>query len=791
MRIPRLALPLMSLGALLSSAPVAQAAGNTLYTNTVSYCSEARAVIVDEFDIAYHRSNGSATFSFSLASVEPNLNVSINLYLNVYGIEAVNQTFNLCSYFSGVICPLPQVNFTGYGTYPIPTKYTSMIPGIAWSIPNLEGYARIQLIRDGSDEVAACLQATLSNGWSTKQTAVAWATGAFTLVALLVGLWHTAAVNSPSPAQYRWFDILFIFQAAAASGLLHLNYPLAYSAFTQNFHWALGLFESSHVQNSINKMRSKTGGHLTGDAYGQVQYINRKLSPYNVLASLNEVTANEASFRSFLADASVPSTQVIKRAAIESGTTQDAVSDVASGLPVYTNTLLIPEANAYDTVFFFFLAFIAIAIAFHVLLFAVIFIAEKVGRGKRDAFWATRLRRMWWDFCMGNALRLCLIGFFPIFIFAFWQFRLGDSGLSIFFAVFGILLVLAPLAVVFILSAIKHRRSSSTAPGISPLYTSYRWFHSVGVLYRAYRQKFHFFWFLPLVLAMIARAGFIAFGPNNAWAQVIGNVVVEFLVLIALIACRPHKDRKGDWITTVLSIFRLIAFGLLIAFIPSIGVKPIPRAVIGFVIIVAFGLPVVLLFFGLFWNLGYGYLWRKHTYRIEDGLEVERFVASDDDSSVQPAMTQVDPAVAGFASRDQASNSPAASLGRRTSLMEPVGDNVYGSHHLPSFSSESGPASNRMSMAPGAQAASRYSATNGAGDMTAAAAYEQAARGQYNQAPRYSREYDSGYGQRISRSSTMNSSRNSGTSHYYTPGEGTYSPNGRYSRDQYFSGAQR
>ena len=139
---------------------------------------------------------------------------------------------------------------------------------------------------------------------------------------------------------------------------------------------------------------------------------------------------------------------------------------------------------------------------------------------------------------------------------------------------------------------------------ISPLYTSYRWFHSVGALYRAYRPKMHFFWFAPLVLAMIARAGFIAFGNSSAWAQVIGNVVVEAIVLLSLLACRPHKDRKGDWLAPFLSFCRLASFGLLIAFIPSMNVKAIPRTIIGFVIIVLFGVPTILLLLGLIWNTG-------------------------------------------------------------------------------------------------------------------------------------------------------------------------------------------
>ena len=89
------------------------AGNNVLYTNAVTYCAEAKAVIVDEFGIAYHQSNNSLTFSFSLASVESNLNVSANIYLNAYGIDVINQTIDICSYFEGVICPLPEVNFTG------------------------------------------------------------------------------------------------------------------------------------------------------------------------------------------------------------------------------------------------------------------------------------------------------------------------------------------------------------------------------------------------------------------------------------------------------------------------------------------------------------------------------------------------------------------------------------------------------------------------------------------------------------------------------------------------------
>ena len=323
-------------------------------------------------------------------------------------------------------------------------------------------------------------------------------------------------------------------------------------------------------------------------------------------------------------------------------------------------------------------------------------------------------------FDSGLTTSQCLIWFLPIWIFAFWQFTIGDSHLSIFFAVFSILLTFAPLAIFFVFSIIRDRRPSSTAPMISPLYTSYRWFHSVGVLYRAYRPRFHYFWFAPLVLAMIARAAFIAFGNGSAWAQVIGNIVIEAIVLIALIACRPHKDRKGDWLAPFLSFCRLASFGLLIAFIPSMGVKAIPRTIIGFVIVVLFGVPTILLLLGLIWNAGYGYLWRRHTHLIEDGAEVERFVASEDDLQ-RPDMVDNDHFVTGPAATGSHTYSP--SLERRRSIIEPISpENVYepGMGSRPNSSYGNSRVSSMMSPT---------SPTSPVDHQSYAAAYERAAAG--------------------------------------------------------------
>jgi hypothetical protein len=572
----------------------------------------------------------------------------------------------------------------GFGTFPLPDSLARDLPGLAWTVPDLEAFARIEMRDVNNGTLEACLQAVLSNGLSAEQTAVKWAAGIFTLVAILVGLAH-ACINSPSPAQYRWFDVVLLFQTAVAVGLMPLNYPLVFRAFTRNFFWAVGMVHNNGWQNSINDMRYRTGGSLPGQTYPDTTYIGRGLTPIQSRSAIdiNQLIETIKALgplaglfrRDFIEEHSLS-----RRAVIPDLVSQDVNPGLAPGIPPYTNSRGIPVANAFTTLFFVMLIVVAVAIGLHLVILAAALITDRSINGPN---WGGRLKGRFGGFIAGNALRLCLLFFLPVWIFGFYQFRIGDSKLAIFFAAFSLALTFLPLLAVFIVTVLRGRRHSSTAPGISRLFTSYRSFHSMGVLYRQYRQRFHFFWFI-IILALIARAGFISFANSSGWAAVIGNMVVELIIFVALIACRPHKDRKGDWLAPILSFFRLAAFGLCIAFIPSVTIKPIPRTIIGFVVIVMFGLPTVLLFFGLIFNAGYGYLWRRHTHRIEDGLEVERFVASDHDSQ-RPAMRQyVDAnnfvsANNESADLDASRNTSGNSLNRRTSLMEPVGNTYDGS----------------------------------------------------------------------------------------------------------------
>ncbi|EGN99900.1 hypothetical protein SERLA73DRAFT_180185, partial [Serpula lacrymans var. lacrymans S7.3] len=123
--------------ALLLFTPRVQAKQDVLFTSSVSYCSPPYTLLVEQFDVAYFAANQSIWFNISAASVEPNVNVTANLVLNVYGMHLVNFTLDLCSLFNGALCPLPQYNFTGSDSLQLPASLgvSGRIPGIAYQIP--------------------------------------------------------------------------------------------------------------------------------------------------------------------------------------------------------------------------------------------------------------------------------------------------------------------------------------------------------------------------------------------------------------------------------------------------------------------------------------------------------------------------------------------------------------------------------------------------------------------------------------------------------------------------------
>ncbi len=134
-----------------------------------------------------------------------------------------------------------------------------------------------------------------------------------------------------------------------------------------------------------------------------------------------------------------------------------------------------------------------------------------------------------------------------------------------------------------------------------------------GPLYGQYRIQRYYFFALPL-LATFIRSILIAAAKNKGTVQIIGVVCVELFLLLSHVVLKPGKTRRSDVLSIYLAITRLVTAGLLIAFIVPVALPPIPRVVIGLVVLVLFSIAVVVMFFNTLWNLGLQHLWVRRPF---------------------------------------------------------------------------------------------------------------------------------------------------------------------------------
>ncbi|GJJ06123.1 hypothetical protein Clacol_000312 [Clathrus columnatus] len=593
---------------------------DSLFTSSVTYCAPPEAILIDEFSIVYFAANQTVSFNISAASVVPNLRVTANIFLNVYGMRPINITEDFCTILGNAICPLPTYNFTGSATIPLPSSLdvASRVPQIAYKIPDLEAFAQLTLTDINTGDVAACIQATLSNGWSTRQPAVAYTTGGFAIFALISSLLHSLLPSTPfapsptysflSIAPTRFVDYILLSQQIALTGFLHLNFPLVYRAFVTNFAWSLGLFpDSQPIQRAIDHMRHLTGSKLSDGVQNPIAFVNRALSPYNevpgVLASSALALAEDMGTKLLIGRDGTDSSAGQGPPATVTNNDQDILS---AGIPVYVNSLSIGTANAFMSVFFTVLIGAVVgAVILGIMYLVLTFLTTRL-KGNKWA-WTDVLHAEFRWFAVSNSIRYALIILYPVLVLTFFEWTLHDSWLVILLSV--ILLMALGGAILYptIQTILISRRSSSEL-----LYTLPSLVRTYGAFYIAYKPP-RYYVFIILLAAAVLKSIFIGFAQSSGLTQVTAIFIIEFAVLILICLPRPpFRSRRGDILGIYLAVTRVVGVTLMFPFVEKFGIKPIPRVAVGFVLIVLFSIAVIVLTFNVVFNFGKGLLWMRH-----------------------------------------------------------------------------------------------------------------------------------------------------------------------------------
>ena len=186
-------------------------------------------IVVQNLDIQFDRRTSQVTFDVSGSSTEEQ-NVTASLSVSAYGNVLYSKDFDPCDAATKVtqLCPVPKGTFTAQGAQVVPAEYTSQIPSIAFSIPDLEGSAKLELkAQDGGADLA-CIESDVSNGKTMEIPAISYVAVAIGVSSLLLtgisALSSAGAAGAPSPSP-GFGTCLGWFQSVATNGMLSVKYP--------------------------------------------------------------------------------------------------------------------------------------------------------------------------------------------------------------------------------------------------------------------------------------------------------------------------------------------------------------------------------------------------------------------------------------------------------------------------------------------------------------------------------------------------------------------------------------
>lgn len=557
----------------------------------------------------YDRSTNLVTFDLA-GSSQRQQEVTAILTVTAYGKEVYRNEFDPCQKNLTQLCPLPQGSFAAADTLTISDSYASMIPSIAFQIPDLDGMAKLELLSNTDDKSLACLQSVVQNGKTADQTSVKYVTAGIAAAALVLSGVSAAGAASagsgagPSP---NFGDVMFWFQNIAMNGMMSVSYPPVYRSFASNFHWSTGIIPWESMQRSIDTFRADTGGKLDKMS---IDYLRNATLVYNSDSSTEGTNSTYSSttrrslewtFGELLrrADVDVDGTTISANAttANSTETAQDKVMHYVDGIQAYVEKLQIPSANTFMTVLLIFCIVIA-SIAVCILLFKVILEVWSFFASFPKAL--TGFRKRYWEFLAITIVRLVLILYGTWTLYCMYQFRNGDSwgahllaavtlavftGVLSFFAVKIFRLARAEKAADAERAHNLTLNGSGEKPSYEKLFEHKDYMRRYGLFYDQFKSSF--WWvFLPLIIYAFAKGAFIALGDGHGLIQTAGQLGCELFLLILLVWNRPYNTKAGNVLNTIIAVVRVLSVACLIIFVEELGIAADTKTVTGVALIV-------------------------------------------------------------------------------------------------------------------------------------------------------------------------------------------------------------
>ncbi|KAF3903992.1 hypothetical protein AA313_de0202012 [Arthrobotrys entomopaga] len=538
-------------------------------SQSLSTCMDNSQFTVSQFDVLYTPNNATLQYSFDgTSSIQGN--VFIILDIIVYGYTAYSKKIDPCAEKFASLCPMAA------GPVSLPpaainaSAFVNNIPGVAFTIPDIDGLARITIQMASNLQPVACLEAELSNGQTVHQNAVSWVTAVIAgsglaASAITSGLGHS---NTAAHVAANALSLFGYFQSQAMCAMIAVKLPPVVRAWTQNFVWSMGVIRIGFMQNVLHWYIQATGG-----------------SPDLLFQNLDRVNVQiQKRALNLQARAMDIISGLAKRAGDQGTYSQGEFIDV-SGISRVAFLARIEETNLFMTGLGFFVSFVVLVVLIVVgFKFGLELCVKKLRIAKGSKF--AEFRKGWKIVLKGILYRIVLIGFPQLSILCLWELTVRDSPAAV---VLGLIFFLVSLALLSwasykVIRLAQHSINMHKSPVVI-LYSDPASLNRWGFLYVQFKASCYY-WIIPLLAYILIKSIFIAFAQSKGSVQSVALVLVEGVYLIAVSYFRPWMDRKVNVFNISICIINFINAILLMIFSGIFNEPLIVSGVLGVVFFV-------------------------------------------------------------------------------------------------------------------------------------------------------------------------------------------------------------
>jgi hypothetical protein len=478
---------------------------------------------------------------------------------------------------------VPKGHFAAAGSQDIPASYADMIPGIAFTVPDLDGVAKLQLTPVGGGPDVACIQSVVGNGktMSTKAVPIiaAGIAGAALLVSLAGSLAGAGSAGAATPSP-TFGEVVGWFQSMALNGMLSVQYPSVYRSFTKNFGFSGGLIPWEGMQHSIDGFRKATGGNITLNSYDALKNSTLVFQDQNATLTKRGLDGMDTfqNWHLFIRDLTTSTNGTTNNTSAGDSKTMRFVH----GVEGYVEQLTIPQTNTFMTVLLIFAIVIA-AIIVGILLTKVILEAwALIGSFPKKL---TSFRKRYWWTMAKTITNLILLLYGVWTLYCVYQFTKGDSWAAKVLA--GVTLgIFTAILLFFSWRVFTLAKKYKKAEGdVSGLYENKETWVKYSIFYDSFK-KGYWWMFVPAIVYMFAKGVVIAAGDGHGMVQTAGQLIIESIMLILLLWSRPYSLKSGNWINIVIQVVRVLSVLCILVFVEQLGISQTPKTITGVVLIV-------------------------------------------------------------------------------------------------------------------------------------------------------------------------------------------------------------